>query len=77
MLATAEGDDSGRYPQGRASQARPPCSPQSSRAWTEEPSLARSDIVRLSRLAERDRLSQAKLIAKALDAYEALYGIGD
>lgn len=41
-------------------------------------SLARSDILRLSRLAERDRLSQAKQIAKALDAYEALYGrIGD
>lgn len=37
-------------------------------------SLARSDIARLSRLAERDRLSQAKLIAKALDAYEALHG---
>lgn len=41
-------------------------------------SLARSDITRLSRLAERDRLSQAKLIGKALDAYEALHGkIGD
>ena len=41
-------------------------------------SLAQSDIRRLCRLAERDRLSQAKLIGKALDAYEALHGrIGD
>lgn len=37
-------------------------------------SLDQRDVVRLAGLAKRDRLSQARLIARALDAYEALHG---
>lgn len=37
-------------------------------------SLLETDINRLKALAEREGCSQAKLIGKALDAFEMLYG---
>ena len=37
-------------------------------------SLNERDIERMSRLAKRDGISQARLVAMALDAYESLHG---
>ena len=37
-------------------------------------SLNEHDIERMSRLAKRDAVSQARLVAMALDAYESLHG---
>ena len=37
-------------------------------------SLNERDIERMSRLAKRDGVSQARLVAMALDAYESLHG---
>ena len=37
-------------------------------------SIARADATRMAGLARRDRLSQARLLARALDCYEATYG---
>lgn len=37
-------------------------------------SVLEQDAIRLKKLAERERISQARVLERALDAYEQIYG---
>lgn len=54
--------------------ARTSRKPEPTRRLQKNLSLPERDVLRMKTLSERDHISQARLIARALDAYEEAYG---